>query len=1428
MPMPKLLKKLSRKSLRDAGSESDAETDSSSHAPPLPTSEYYERDEEPRNMVFVPPYARPRSRSSSATSGDSPARGDWTPTSVRSSPSGTATGSRPSTPNTSPSDSHSRQGSSVTFDPRTGKVYAPPAGPPPPTTGRKRTMSSLSTTSGSRPVSYAISENDSRPPSRTLSRVYSPPPGPPGPSNLGLAVMTPPTQVPAPMRPPPPPPPAQAIPPDDDLSKSLAGAWQVANTGPKQSKFDKTLQAAEGSMMKGMVQEGKGMAFVAGVETALTVVGGMDVIENGIHSLVEGLPALFNALDEVAKIHPFIGVAVLAFKAVWSLEQKRRENDKLILSLHVEMRDMMAVLTQLKNVKDAEEIAPDGTSIKGRMQEVIKNTAEDIKGCANACDTYTKKRTVVKVLKSGVWAGKLTGFVATFTKRRGEFEFALSIHTALGVDAANRALSAVDKTTQEMNAKMDMMMKMFSQMMSPEAREMARLVEQRGGAEACQDNDKLLKELNELEAKSSSSLGPQSSKGSASANGAKSALEDLRDELSMDLDAAMEKNMTAFSRKFEVQQRQIIDELTKVVERQGDRIISALSSGPHDRLLDPDVYKIWKDMGWRGSVKARYFVMSLRDYYQEGGIGDNASPVGEGETKEPPTPAPRNIADDWALQYLSVSRLQSISEALDDDASGFVTIAEANAFTAARPLDWSLTKWLALWAVGWHQSMTRYAIKIRELIAKMFAVRFNVLPSNRVAVNKYLDDIYRGVTTLHSGLNPCYINESLQEKFSQYFDAEEERLRGNLEAIQYDVDALNTLFLITGHGRIERFIMPLLYLFLSRDFQILRACISKPVHPDELWDSSDTIGWLVLAAKQRVDLLEATFKQQKVDVKQQFKSFSHGLFQYMHDPEGLWDPKLILAQDEADYPYDDSLEAHDVDLSKILNYPLEKEHLDVEAYNPPAKAKKPATKPSAALRTLLGTWNGFTYSPGASVVPSSGMISMDLVGTGAQTFAATSRANMSDFTIAGECTQQNVDIINFKFKQSFPTRYATLYFSGSWHNDTQSLTGTWGEESDARTHPGVFLFKRTQPECMTFFPAPAELNVNTSRALWKYAIQAIRYGVRRNHWSWLFFEERATRRKRFTELYIRDTRFGRPLSRVEKDELGLLKKSFTVADSRFFHSIAEREIRHTTDHDVFCDACKGHIGGTRVTCLTCRLEGTFDTVDFCNTLACTSAKVIPTGLTKPHLPGHDVLKVRRVVHIRNFGRTYRDAQAAYKRSREFFPDPDDPHPHRVVKRPPECRVCRRAVDGNKCWFCVHCEEPSFICNSCEARPKIAFGNHNMDLHDLVRSQPPLAEEHEADLGERFDKHQEHIDHKLQELEDRVAARFSSVDERLADMERMLKMLVSALGSGSGGAIRLSGADVLPAASADVPASPPRPAPAPAKPKATYTDPYMYP
>jgi hypothetical protein len=44
--------------------------------------------------------------------------------------------------------------------------------------------------------------------------------------------------------------------------------------------------------------------------------------------------------------------------------------------------------------------------------------------------------------------------------------------------------------------------------------------------------------------------------------------------------------------------------------------------------------------------------------------------------------------------------MRRILEAFDDDASGWITVAEANTFTSSRPENYSAIKWLAFWAAG--------------------------------------------------------------------------------------------------------------------------------------------------------------------------------------------------------------------------------------------------------------------------------------------------------------------------------------------------------------------------------------------------------------------------------------------------------------------------------------------------------------------------------------------------------------------------------------------------------------------------------------------------------------------------------------------------------------------------------------------------------
>ena len=88
--------------------------------------------------------------------------------------------------------------------------------------------------------------------------------------------------------------------------------------------------------------------------------------------------------------------------------------------------------------------------------------------------------------------------------------------------------------------------------------------------------------------------------------------------------------------------------------------------------------------------------------------------------------------------------------------------------------------------------------------------------------------------------------------------------------------------------------MPLIYLLLRRDFEILRLCRTTVIHKDELWDSADTMVWVFDAVDFRHNDLEGTstvfstidtyerlcialFKQQKLDVGPQFKNWASEL-----------------------------------------------------------------------------------------------------------------------------------------------------------------------------------------------------------------------------------------------------------------------------------------------------------------------------------------------------------------------------------------------------------------------------------------------------------------------------------------------------------------------------------------------------------------------
>ena len=78
-------------------------------------------------------------------------------------------------------------------------------------------------------------------------------------------------------------------------------------------------------------------------------------------------------------------------------------------------------------------------------------------------------------------------------------------------------------------------------------------------------------------------------------------------------------------------------------------------------------------------------MLALRDYYLEKLALESTSARGICASTITGSQHP----DAWAIKSIDI-RLQPILEAIDDDASGFISIDEMNSFTVSRPADWRL------------------------------------------------------------------------------------------------------------------------------------------------------------------------------------------------------------------------------------------------------------------------------------------------------------------------------------------------------------------------------------------------------------------------------------------------------------------------------------------------------------------------------------------------------------------------------------------------------------------------------------------------------------------------------------------------------------------------------------------------------------------
>jgi hypothetical protein len=93
---------------------------------------------------------------------------------------------------------------------------------------------------------------------------------------------------------------------------------------------------------------------------------------------------------------------------------------------------------------------------------------------------------------------------------------------------------------------------------------------------------------------------------------------------------------------------------------------------------------------------------------------------------------------------------------------------------------------------------------INSMLDEMISLIPALLPENRYSARRYLEVNWERIVIVTSSLEAKWTSEFLEEKFKDYIQSEEDRVRQSLVNIKYKIEDADTLFLIAGPGCIEK------------------------------------------------------------------------------------------------------------------------------------------------------------------------------------------------------------------------------------------------------------------------------------------------------------------------------------------------------------------------------------------------------------------------------------------------------------------------------------------------------------------------------------------------------------------------------------------------------------------------------------------------
>ncbi|KAF7364190.1 Protein kinase domain-containing protein [Mycena sanguinolenta] len=795
----------------------------------------------------------------------------------------------------------------------------------------------------------------------------------------------------------------------------------------------------------------------------------------------------------------------------------------------------------------------------------------------------------------------------------------------------------------------------------------------------------------------------------------------------------------------------------------------------------------------------------------------------------------QTLSDDdrWALSYINVAHLQPILEAVDDDGSGFVSIAEANNFASKRPKGWSLPQWVAFWAAGWHPTVTWYKNRIRNILYAMNNLMLRIHPANTDFANTYfagqgISQAERLLRSTRSAPSRAYEDPHLRRLAEQFQYMEEEKLKTKLEELLYYLDDTATIRGITGQRRIERYIFPILYLLLRRHLDILHLATVHILFEAEFTAMASSLSTLFTVVDERLDTLEAVLKSNSLDPKERLGHFAFGMFQALYDPElkergGKRRSDNTIVQYMLDDGYEWEQEYHYLDIRHNDDQRVQKatfDRLNVEIlryghsdewagqYEFDIHHPSPVTPVSEVDGTWVGRFMQLTddreWGPLTSVVITS---------------------SGDEFTGAAESYYYGLMEIKGTFDSKQKKIDLVLVFNSrdaAWHGDydphMQIIEGSMPlvDEDNRATDVTLFFFLRRVPaDAWRFLYSDTELAAGAARARWRFAIAATLHEVRRRNFSRSYMRNRLQEAKRWMELVKKARTFNRnltpasPLTTEEAEELQRFNAVVRPCDAQFYSTVVDHQLQQLVTHGCFCDGCSRDIHGARQFCVQC-MDATFsDWVDICS--SCIEKGAVPQQRGFTHLLSHLQIKVYRYLHDGDMAWTIPEAKviagrakktlklaasadasaetAAVKTKTTLTSRQDNETTTTAFQRP-QCASCGEAISP-PCFVCIFCTPDVYTCMKCESNrlslnPDPFAGTAHKLFHALVYifNTDPIPEIVATDAKlNNMGKNITDLDTRMTSLESKMTSldsRMNSVDQRLEALEQRLENRLQAL------------------------------------------------